>query len=146
VRWRHLSRKERRPPVITGPGTTPVDLHAIFNACSAKALASAVMAAFVAATAAKAGFESRAALPDINTTKSCDFLRAATRQLKLTYTVADKTRERRCDAMNRPRCIPNESFSVYDRWHSQRSDSPRQVLLEVILIHNIFRRSHVQIS
>src|SRR5260370_41332053 len=37
--------------------------------CSAKAFASAVIAAFVAATAAKAGFGSRAALPDIKTTE-----------------------------------------------------------------------------
>ena len=37
--------------------------------CSANALARALMAAFVAATAAKAGLGSRAALPDVNTTE-----------------------------------------------------------------------------
>ena len=45
--------------------------------CSANAFASAVMAALIAATAAKAGFGSRAALPDINTTEPFDFLSAS---------------------------------------------------------------------
>src|SRR5712691_12041342 len=45
--------------------------------CSAKAFASAVIAAFVAATAAKAGFGSRAALPDIKTTEPLVCFRAS---------------------------------------------------------------------
>jgi cation transport ATPase len=49
----------------------------VFYDAAAKAFARAMMAAFVAATAAKPGFGSSAALPDINTTEPFEALSAS---------------------------------------------------------------------
>ena len=54
-----------------------VDLYPSLIPRSAKALASALMAAFVAATAANPGFGSRAALPEINTTDPFEAFKAS---------------------------------------------------------------------
>ena len=53
--------KERRRPVITGPGTMLLTCTPSLIPCSANAFASAVIAALIAATAAKAGLGSSAA-------------------------------------------------------------------------------------
>lgn len=55
--------------VMTAPGIMLFTCTPSLIPCSAKALPEAMMAAFVAATAAKAGFGSSAALPDIKTTE-----------------------------------------------------------------------------
>ena len=59
---------DRRRPVITAPGTTLLTWTPSLIPCSAKALASAMIAALIVATAAKPGFGSRAALPEMNAT------------------------------------------------------------------------------
>src|SRR5580692_4971805 len=68
----HFSMKVRRRPVITAPGMMLLTCTPSLIPCSANALASAIIAALIAATAAKAGFGSRAALPDMNTTEPLD--------------------------------------------------------------------------
>src|SRR6516162_10760669 len=65
----HFARKERRRTVITAPGTILFTCTPSLIPCSAKAFARAIIAAFVAATAANAGFGSNAALPDTKTTE-----------------------------------------------------------------------------
>src|ERR1700690_3573423 len=55
----------------------------VFPPMVLNAFASAVMGALIAATAAKAGFGSRAALPDMNTTEPFDCLSALPRQVSL---------------------------------------------------------------
>ncbi len=62
---------------MTVPGTMLLTCTPSLIPCSAKAFASAMIAAFVAATAAKADFGSSAALPDINTTEPLDCFRAS---------------------------------------------------------------------
>src|SRR6266481_9723928 len=76
----HFSMKDRRRPVITGPGTTLLTRIPSLMPCSAKALARAMMAALIVATAAKPGLGSKAALPEIRTT---DPLEALTGLLQL---------------------------------------------------------------
>src|SRR5271163_1538751 len=63
-----LSKKARRRPVITAPGDMLLTCTPSFIPCSADALASALMAALIAATAAYPGLGAKAALPDMNTT------------------------------------------------------------------------------
>ena len=63
--------------VITAPGTTLLTCTPSLIPCSAKAFAKAIMAALIVATAAKPGFGSKAALPEIRTTDPLEALRAS---------------------------------------------------------------------
>src|SRR5271155_2890220 len=64
----HFLKNDSLRPVITAPGTTLLTCTPSLMPCSANAFASAMIAALTAATAAKPGFGSRAALPDMKTT------------------------------------------------------------------------------
>src|SRR5580692_9084037 len=73
----HFSKKDRRRPVMTAPGETLLTCTPSLIPCSANALASALMAALIVATAAYPGLGAKAAPPDINTTDPLEVFKAS---------------------------------------------------------------------
>src|SRR5260221_3149982 len=73
----HFSKKDCRRPVITAPGDPLLTCTPSLIPCSANALASALMAALIAATAAYPGLGAKAALPDMNTTDPFEAFKAS---------------------------------------------------------------------
>src|SRR5579872_1535919 len=71
-----VSKNDCRRSVITAPGDTLLTCTPSLIPCSADALASALMAALMVATAAYPGLGSNAALPDISTTDPFEAFKA----------------------------------------------------------------------